>query len=396
MMKQCQIVKAAFIILMHSVFCVGASFQGLGLIEGRDYQHPWAMDAYGTTIVGESSSTKVLEHSTGSDTIIYANTGFVWQNNTYTEVATVHNEFISFLADITPDGTVKVGALQLQVGNTPYLEDKAYKDVKGTVTFLENLNGGTRSAAVGVSADGHRIVGGAISGNGSYREAVMWDDGVISSLGILPSYNSSFASGISADGQVVAGFSNNSDWATPSEAFRWENGQMVGLGYLNGGTSSFAQGISSDGSVLFGTASDGSENNRFEGVRWVNGILMSLGRLDGDYIQPLGASGGGSIIVGGTSFDLFDHYVDRQAFIWDEVNGARSLQDVLISEYNLDLTGWTLQYASHINDAGNIMIGLGENPDGQKEAWIAHIPEPLTVSLLGVGSVIISLRKKYH
>ena len=31
-----------------------------------------------------------------------------------------------------------------------------------------------------------------------------------------------------------------------------------------------------------------------------------------------------------------------EAFIWDSVNGMRSLKEVLITEYGLDLSGWTL------------------------------------------------------
>jgi hypothetical protein len=54
----------------------------------------------------------------------------------------------------------------------------------------------------------------------------------------------------------------------------------------------------------------------------------------------------------------------------------QSLKDVLVNDYGLDLTGWTLISAQGISDDGRTIAGHGFNPDGYREAWVATIPEP--------------------
>src|SRR5262249_29619862 len=38
-----------------------------------------------------------------------------------------------------------------------------------------------------------------------------------------------------------------------------------------------------------------------------------------------------------------------------------------------DLTGWTLNLASAISADGRTIVGLGRNPAGQLEAWVARL-----------------------
>ena len=63
----------------------------------------------------------------------------------------------------------------------------------------------------------------------------------------------------------------------------------------------------------------------------------------------------------------------------------RSLQDMLVSDFGLDLTGWRLQGATAISADGQAIVGYGTNPNGQTEAWLAMIPEPGTALLVTVG-----------
>jgi hypothetical protein len=79
-----------------------------------------------------------------------------------------------------------------------------------------------------------------------------------------------------------------------------------------------------------------------------------------------------------------------------------SLQDVLIKDFGLDLTDWQLQQARGISDDGLNIVGLGINPDGKMEAWIANlqtfpqksVPEKfsivpiLVLGTLGLGSAL--------
>jgi hypothetical protein len=69
------------------------------------------------------------------------------------------------------------------------------------------------------------------------------------------------------------------------------------------------------------------------------------------------------------------------AFFWDQENGMRDLQQLLTSQYGLDLAGWHLTEANGISADGLTIVGTGISPSGDQEAWIAHIPEPATLTL---------------
>ena len=119
--------------------------------------------------------------------------------------------------------------------------------------------------------------------------------------------------------------------------------------------------------------------------------MVALGELPGgDYhSRAYGVCADGTIIVGDSSTDLW-----MEAFIWDPDNGIRNLKDVLQNDYGLDLTGWTLEAAMAISDDGLTIVGYGENPDGYNEAWVATIPEPATLLLLGLGAMMLRRKRK--
>lgn len=73
-----------------------------------------------------------------------------------------------------------------------------------------------------------------------------------------------------------------------------------------------------------------------------------------------------------------------EAFIRDATHGMREL-DVVLSLSGIDLDGWTLSRALSISADGRLIVGVGTNPSEFTEAWIAVIPEPRGVLLLGLG-----------
>jgi probable HAF family extracellular repeat protein len=187
-------------------------------------------------------------------------------------------------------------------------------------------------------------------------------------LGRLPGgeeFLPSKARGISADGQVVVGFSGS---ASGAEAFRWSATEgMEGLGDLPGGTfSSEALSVSADGQVVVGYAN--SEQGQ-EAFRWTrSGGMATCGTFSSGYFysEALDVSADGNIIVG---YSLGKQ--GQQAFIWDERHGMRDLRDVLVNSYDLD--GWTLKMARAISDDGFTIVGKGINPDGNEEAWMVRL-----------------------
>ena len=83
----------------------------------------------------------------------------------------------------------------------------------------------------------------------------------------------------------------------------------------------------------------------------------------------------------------------RVAFIWDSVHGMRDLRDVLVSDFGLDLTGWTLRSANDISADGTVIVGTGINPDGNPEAYRAVVPEPTSLTLLAFGASLVIARR---
>jgi hypothetical protein len=61
----------------------------------------------------------------------------------------------------------------------------------------------------------------------------------------------------------------------------------------------------------------------------------------------------------------------------------REIQDVLVNDLGLDLTGWTLTSAEAISANGRTVAGYGINPSGEREAWVASFVSPIipTISL---------------
>ncbi|MFT7569483.1 MAG: putative HAF family extracellular repeat protein [Paracoccaceae bacterium] len=291
---------------------------------------------------------------------------------------------------LSNDGSVVVGRSNSAGG------DEAFRwTPSGGMAGLGDLAGGSFfSQALSTSVDGSVVVGQGTSA--SVREAFRWTEaGGMAGLGDLAGGRDySSARGISADGSAIVGYGNSDNgW----EAFRWtESGGMVGLGDLAGGSfRSLARNTSSDGSVVVGqgNSADGSE-----AFRWTeSGGMVGLGELAGGsfYSEALSVSGDGSVTVG-TSISANGLDDNGDAFIWDADNGMRALSDVLVSDYGLDLTGWSLQQARGISDDGQFIAGYAKH-NGNFEAFLVNlrqdvvvaIPEPggLGLALFGLGAV---------
>ncbi len=148
-----------------------------------------------------------------------------------------------------------------------------------------------------------------------------------------------------------------------------QKSRLYHLGDLPGGVQgSRAFDISSDGSVVVGNSASEYSSEAF---RWDadTGIMQGLGVLKADHTNSSasGVSGDGSIVVGGSN---------EEAFIWTQESGEmKSLIDVLRNTYKLtpELIGWELNIAFAISTDGNTIVGRGTNPNGQTEAWRAHI-----------------------
>ena len=325
------------------------SFQGLGSLPDVFSSEAYGVSAGGSVVVGMSGSRGL---------------GFRWTAGQMTPL--VNWPAAASALAVTADGSVIVGD-----SNASGTGWKACRWVDGIVDWLGGLNPSSSSRACDVSDDGSIVVGWAYSATDMH--AVRWENGQIETLG-LPAGGR--ANGVSADGSVIVGTGSNA-------AFRWVDHHITWLGDLPGGTVfSQATNVSADGVVVVGSSVGTSG---MEAVRWENGIMTPLGELAGGNYGSVAfaASGDGSVIVGTSAVSG-----GNGAFIWDEPSGIQSLQDVLTSDFGLDLTGWQLTYASAISPDGLAIAGWGVNPAGNTEAWLATLPEPVPLpSALLLGSI---------
>jgi len=313
-----------------------ASFQGLGFTSIDFLASPLSPD--GEFVVGRSDSLLPV----------------IWSDSTGIQLLSNQEGFASGVAS---GGNAACGGDRISFGYEAF-----YWTPSGGVTPLGFLPGGTFSAGIGISDNGQVVVGTGNSAQGS-DEGFVWNvGGGMVGVGDLPGGNSFYsqARGVSGDGNVVVGASRSVD--NFIEAFRWTGGTMVGLGFLSGYETSAAYAASFDGSVIVGYSEYPASKRA---TMWRDGSVIDLGILPGNFTsQAVDVSGDGKIVVGyGTSSTGF------KAFIWDEINGIRNLQQVLETEYGLDLSGWDLRYAQSISYDGNVIVGAGINPQSKGELF---------------------------
>jgi probable HAF family extracellular repeat protein len=256
---------------------------------------------------------------------------------------------------------------------------------------LGYLSGGTTSTAMGTSADGSVVVGFSSTTGASY-EAFRWTSGGgMVGLGELPGNVTSFRSAaraVSADGAVITGEAATTNY----QAYRWTAATgLVSLGTLPGGAVySVGQALSTDGNVIVGYADSPQGTQAF---RWTSATgMLPLGDLPGGAFmsQAYGVSGDGSIVVGFGETASGD-----TAFIWDALHGIRDLKTALVTDFGLDLTGWTLNSAMGISEDGRVITGAGTDPAGQTEAFAVFVPEPSTFgTLIAAGAILIRRRER--
>ncbi len=230
----------------------------------------------------------------------------------------------------------------------------------GVVNDLGVLPGGTNGQTGSISNNG-LIAGLSEDGRIDPRlglpegHAVLWAHGGIIDLGALPGGYESLATATNDRGQVV-GFSGNNTIEDPSlslaglptqtRAFLWQNGRMRDLGTL-GGTDSLAFFVNDQGQVSgFSFTNSDATLNPFI---WQNGKMSDIGSLGGTFGIPNWLNSLGHVV--GTSNLAGD--ATHHGFLW--VHGK--LQD-------LGTLGGDNSEATWISDSGFI-AGRADVPGSQ-------------------------------
>lgn len=268
------------------------------------------------------------------------------------------------------DGSVIVGEAANNAGDREAFRWTAATGLVG----LGRLPGGGsyHSTAKATSMDGRVVVG---QSNANSLEGFRWTaEGGMQRLGLLPGGKNSDAFDVSADGSVVVGSATRSGGLDRPTRWTAETG-WVELGAFPGGNGDGeAYAISSDGTYTVGITKN--QLGGYDAARWsVSGEVLNLGRLPGSpfgyNFSPLDVSDDGRVIVGYADAGAHPH-----AIIWDPLHGVRDLNEILVYDYGIDLSGLTLEFATSVSNDGRTITGGGIGRFGVEFAWVVVIPEP--------------------
>jgi probable HAF family extracellular repeat protein len=348
-------------------------FTGVGDLPGRQFSSTaYGLSADGRVAVGFSQSANSV-----SEAFYWtANTGIVGMGVPPVDP----NYAYSYAIGASRDGTVIAGGAAFPDASGHHGQAFRWTAATGMVPLGGLPGNSLASEADGMSADGRVIVG--ISASYAGDQAFRWTQATgMVGLGDLPGGTfKSFARGASADGGVVVG---NGYTERGSEAFRWtaETG-MVPLGDGPNGTyATEANAVSADGTVIIGKSTAGA-------FRWTASRFEIIGIPN--FITIVNAmTADGSIVAGWTN----RWGLTARAALWDEQHGWRAVENILVQDYHLDLTGWSLQEATGISADGLTIFGNGKDPLGRYQGWIAHVPEPSTIILLALALCYRSPRR---
>jgi hypothetical protein len=360
-------------LLLLGVFCasaVVASAARGGDIQGLGGKYAQAISGNGSTVVGYDATT-----STGVDRRTWK-----WTATEGKTLLAASNPGIqySWPAAVSFDGS----AVALNIYRTDTFD--YYDTARWTAPSKVQSFG--QGITLGISPDGALISGRDLS-----QRATLWDIGAGGASQQLSPGLPGFARAVSANGQVIVG-------DLLGQAVRWvgQERRMEVIAPPPGRSSAEAFAVSADGSTVFGL---GWGNGSDQAWRWTAaGGTVALGNPPGWRWSSgvLDATADGQTAVG---IGLVGEEV--RPFIWDSRHGIRDLERVVVEEWGMNLGGWRLTDGNWdmflgISDDGRTLTGIGMNPQGQIESWIATVPapEPSSAGLVGIAAAGLLRRRR--
>jgi probable HAF family extracellular repeat protein len=286
---------------------------------------------------------------------------------------------------------------------------RAFLYGSGTMIDIGTLPGGTGARPYAISSNGS-VTGYSESAGG--ERAFLWQNGTMINLGVLPGDFLTTGYGVNDSGQVV-GYSdgqrfraflysngtmidlsvgldtysvayaiNNAGQVVgagyQNHGFLYSNGTMTQLGVLPGFTASAANAISADGKIA-GLCAVGSGSSYVQhAFLYVNGAMTDLGTFgsyDGKSFGVSGVNDRGQV-VGNSDIDSRNQH----GFLY---SGGTTFD---INSLIAPNSGWTIEYASGINNFGWIAAG-GYNGDGRTHALLLKPALPGDANLDGVVDI---------
>jgi probable HAF family extracellular repeat protein len=284
---------------------------------------------------------------------------FRWENGEMVDLGVPDDYLVSSATAFNSDGRI-VG-----YANGQYQSQYAYMWEGNVWTYLGTLPGEGLDYSVAADInEASQVCGYSFTlGPGSRMRGWKWEEGEMIDLGTLGGDESS-ANAINELGQMV-GYSQVYD---PDDnithAFVWENGIMTDLGVLPGEVNSAANDINEIGQIV-GSSSHQMETYPFLTIHrpclWDGGETTDLG-LPGGYVRgtATGINNDGTI-VGWMATSLSGG--TYHAFVWKDGEWA-NLNSLIPPE-----SEWELQSAGDINDNG-LIVGSGLAPGGSIQGFL--------------------------
>jgi len=318
--------------------------------------------------LGINSGGEVVGYSTTTTGDTHA---FLYSGSVMTDLGTLAtSQSFSYAASINNAGQI-VGTSQQSNGVRP---SYGFIYSGGTTAEVPGLGGVGYTFCNGINNAG-QVVGISTLTDGSTTHAYLFSDGTTTDLGSLSGHGGySDAYGINDHTQITG----NCSVTGRDRGFIWQNSVMTDLGDLqNGAGSTRAYAINNNGEIVGETTVNGSRVG--DAFLWQNGVMTDLGVLPNgsDSSYALAINEQGSVV--GRSYNV----ISGNAFLWDGTNGMRDLNNML----STPLSGWTLNGAYGINNAGQIAC-IGINSSGDTNGFLlTPTPEPGTFALLAAGAM---------
>lgn len=242
---------------------------------------------------------------------------------------------------------------------------------------FENLGhppGTSWGGGAAISADGTIVAGSAA---GASYPAFRWTtESGMQSLDGISGLKFSGATGMSADGRIVVGTGEDADQT--GHGRRWDAATGTSeLPRLQDSLTEYVFGISPNGATITGATEFAAGNNwkPSHAVIWtsdgIHDITTGPFATEPWYTYAIAASDTGVVV--GWSAQTATGY---RAIIWTAEHGMRNLQEVLETDYGMDLRGWCLQQAWAISADGTVITGGGFDPNGEQQPWVVRLGSP--------------------
>jgi len=276
---------------------------------------------------------------------------------------------------IANDGTRVCGAIVNPATNLSELS--LYDVATATWTPMGGIGGSSgaeSSSGWSISGDGQSIVGlGWV--NGGTAHAIQWTEGVgVFDLGSTVGGQSSRASGVDLDGNVVCGWQDGNG----RQGAVWLDGVQVLIWADAGVPAQEALAVSDNGAYVTGIGYGDFVNPgmtyRYDTVQDLYEAIPNLAAGGEQNMAGAGITASGSTIVGGTwAWGVPATF--GTAFIWREGVGTVPLADYLGQVGVTFPPGYNFSFASDISSDGRWITGWGGFGFAADENFVVRIPD---------------------